>query len=124
MKKTKTRSTLRAPWLWAVLLLFVVYLVSRSLMATSPSKIDTSAGLELLGQGKVVSVKVVDGEQRVEMELSQAYKDKGKLVEFFYVEPQGPVVVQAIKEANPKNGFNSEVPSQSWWSSLLLTMVP
>jgi len=106
------------------MLLLLVWVLARSFMSSSPARIDTSAGLDLLSQGHVVSVKVVDGEQRVEMELSQAYKDKGKLVEFFYVEPQGPAVVQAVKQADPKNGYNSEVPTPSWWGSLLMTMVP
>jgi len=124
LEKTSPRKVARTPWLWTLALLLMVWLVARSFMASSPARIDTSAGLELLSQGRVTSVKVVDGAQRVEMELSQAYRDKGKLVEFYYVEPQGPVVVEAIQKAEPKNGFNSEVPSQSWWGSLLMTMVP
>ncbi|MCL2802649.1 MAG: ATP-dependent zinc metalloprotease FtsH [Micrococcales bacterium] len=107
-----------------MVMMLMVWLVARSMLAPSPSKIDTSDGLALLASGNVASVKVVDGEQRVEMKLDKDFKDKGKVVEFFYVVPQGPDVVAAVAKADPKGGFNSEVPSQSWWGSLLMTMVP
>jgi cell division protease FtsH len=66
----------------------------------------------------------VDGEQRVDLSLKKAYKKKGKLVQFYYVAPQGEEVVKAIKDAKPEEGFNSEVPKQSWWASLLMTLIP
>jgi cell division protease FtsH len=107
-----------------VLILVAVWLLVSSLFKGGPQEIDTSAGLELLANGKVKAVKVVDGEQRVDLSLTDDYKDKGKSVRFFYVEPQGPEVVEAIRDANPKEGYNSEVPTQSWWSGLLMTLIP
>ncbi|MDR2380507.1 MAG: ATP-dependent zinc metalloprotease FtsH [Bifidobacteriaceae bacterium] len=109
------------------------WMIANSMLQTGPQKIDTSTGLALLAQDKAVkAAKVVDGEQRVDLTLTKpcqellpkACKDKGTLVRFFYVQPQGPEVVQAIKDAAPAEGFNSEVPKQSWWASMLLTLVP
>ncbi|MDR1188891.1 MAG: ATP-dependent zinc metalloprotease FtsH [Bifidobacteriaceae bacterium] len=125
MAKTPTkRSFFRAPLLWLVLGLVAVWLLVGSLFRSGPQEVDTSQGLELLANEQVKSAKIVDGEQRVDLTLTKAYKDKGTLVRFFYVEPQGPEVVKAIEDADPKEGFNSEVPTQSWWGSLLMTLIP
>jgi cell division protease FtsH len=80
--------------------------------------------LELLAGGTVDEVKIVDGEQRVDLKLTAEYKDKGKLVRFYYVWPQGEDVVDAITKANPRGGYDSEVPTQSWLTSLALTIIP
>ncbi|MDR3359793.1 MAG: ATP-dependent zinc metalloprotease FtsH [Bifidobacteriaceae bacterium] len=120
----KRRPFFRVPLLWILLVLVATWLVAGSLFDRGPQKIDTSAGLELLADKQVKAAKVVDGEQRVDLTLTKDYKDKGKLVRFFYVEPQGPEVVKAIKDADPKEGFNSEVPKQSWLASMLLTLLP
>jgi cell division protease FtsH len=112
------------PLIWVVLGLVVVWIVAGALFKPGPAKIDTSTGLELLSAGQVKSAKIVDGEQRVDLTLTKKYKDKGEVVRFFYVEPQGPEVVEAVKKADPKEGYNSEVPTDSWWVSLLMTMIP
>lgn len=95
----------------------------------APKDIDTSAGLSLLADHKAEQVKIVDGEQRVEMTLTEDYttqsgENKGKNVQFYYVAPQGETVVTAVADADPAKGFTSEVPSVSWWVSLLGTFVP
>jgi cell division protease FtsH len=109
---------------WLLLGLVAIWLLLGSLFRGGPQEIDTSLGIQLLADKQVKAAKIVDGEQRVDLTLTKEYKDKGTLVRFFYVEPQGPDVVQAIKDADPKEGFNSEVPTQSWWGSLLMTLVP
>ncbi|MDR1798747.1 MAG: ATP-dependent zinc metalloprotease FtsH [Bifidobacteriaceae bacterium] len=121
--KTK-RPRVRAPLLWLLLGLVVVWLLIGTLFRGGPAKIDTSTGLELLAAGNVKSVKIVDGEQRVDLTLTKDYKDKGRSLRFYYVEPQGEEVVKAVKASNPEEGYNSEVPSTSWWSSLLMTLIP
>ncbi|MDR2454912.1 MAG: ATP-dependent zinc metalloprotease FtsH [Bifidobacteriaceae bacterium] len=121
---SKRRPFLRAPLLWSLLIVVAVWLLVGSLFRTGPEKIDTSVGLQLLAENKVKAAKVVDIEQRVDLTLTEAYKGKGTLVQFFYVEPQGPDVVAAVKAANPPEGFNSEVPKQSWWVSMLMTLLP
>ncbi|MDR3201632.1 MAG: ATP-dependent zinc metalloprotease FtsH [Bifidobacteriaceae bacterium] len=114
----------RGPIVWLVLAALSVWLISTALLSRGPETIDTSVGLDLIEQGKATQAKIVDREQRVELTLASDYKDKGKRVRFFYVEPQGDQVVQTIAKAAPKEGYNSEVPAQSWLSSLAMTVIP
>jgi cell division protease FtsH len=110
--------------IWLLLGLVAVWLLLGSLFRGGPQEIDTSQGLKLLADNQVKAAKIVDGEQRVDLTLTKDYKDKGSLVRFYYVAPQGPDVVKAIADAAPAEGFNSEVPTQSWWGSLLMTLIP
>ena len=118
----------RGPAIWIVLAVAILWIGASTLLTPSVQKIDTSAGLQLLSQGKVEQAKIVDGEQRVNLTLTENYsvdgESKGKNVEFFYVTPQGQTVVDAIAKADPKGGYNSEVPRQSWWASLLSLLLP
>ena len=118
----------RGPILWIVLAVAILWIGASTLLTPSVQRIDTSAGLDLLAGGKVEQAKIVDGEQRVDLTLTENYsvdgESKGKSVEFFYVAPQGESVVTAITTADPKGGYNSEVPRQSWWASLLGLLLP
>jgi cell division protease FtsH len=120
----KVQRLLRGPVLWILLAVLAVWLVSNALFNRGPEKIDTSVGLALLAEGKAEQVKIVDNEQRVDLTLTSKYKDKGTFVRFHYVEPQGEEVVAAIERADPAKGYNSEVPSQSWFGSLAMTLIP
>jgi len=96
------------------------------------SSIDTSDGIALLKAGAVEQVLIVDGDQRVQLVLKEklpedspdAWKEFGDKVQFFYVEPQGKDVIDAVKAANPEKGFNSEVPKTSIWTTLAFTFLP
>ena len=118
----------RGPILWIVLAVVILALAAQSLTATPVSRVDTSTGLELLREGKVEQVRITEGVQRVDLTLAESYvvdgEDKGKNLQFFYVAPQGPMVVEAVAEADPAKGYNSEVPQTSWWASLLQITLP
>src|SRR5918998_5551288 len=97
------------------------------------SRIQTHEGLELLEGDTVQHALMVDGDQRVELELSEPFvadadtdeeQDHGELVEFFYTEPQGEAVAEAITTADPAEGFDSEVPQPSFLGSLLSFVIP
>ena len=124
----KLKRLTRGPVLWIVLAVAMFWIAASIMTTASVQAIDTSAGLQLLKDGKVEQVKIVDVEQRVDLTLTKDFttggENKGKNVEFFYVAPQGPAVVAAIQAANPKGGFNSEVPKQSWWASMLSLLLP
>ena len=118
----------RGPAVWIALAVLLVWIGVSALSGTGVQRIDTSDGLKLLAQGKVQQAKITEGEQRVDLTLTEDFtsgsKNLGKLVDFYYVVPQGDTVVQAIAKADPAGGYNSEVPQQSWWSSLLGLVLP
>lgn len=112
-------------------ILAMVFLPGR-LFGDKYQNISTSQGLEILSGSTVKEVTITEGVQRVEMKLTQPFKfdkdgkthDKGDKVSFQYVEPQGPDIVKAVRDADPKDGYNSKVPQQSWWVSLLGLVLP
>ena len=104
----KLRDTLGNPFLWLVPFLLVVILgwaVFSSMFGYRT--IDTSDGLTLLRDkpDTIKSITVVDGNQRV-------------------TDAQAEQVDRLVQAAAPKDGFNSVVPTTSWWSSLIQLLVP
>ena len=133
----KLRDSLGNPFLWLVPFLLVVILgwaVFSSMFGYRT--IDTSDGLTLLRDkpDTIKSITVVDGNQRVELDLSSTYvqpkkkgiesRPVGKKVEFSYTDAQAEQVDRLVQAAAPKEGFNSVVPTTSWWSSLIQLLVP
>jgi len=118
----------RGPAVWIALAVVLVWIGVSALSGTGVQRIDTSDGLKLLAQGKVEQAKITDGVQRVDLTLTEDFtsggKNLGKLVQFYYVVPQGDTVVQAIQKADPSGGFNSDNPQQSWWGGLLTLILP
>ena len=133
----KLRDTLGNPFLWLVPFLLVVILgwaVFSSMFGYRT--IDTSDGLTLLRDkpDTIKSITVVDGNQRVELDLTTTYvqpkkkgiesRPVGKKVEFSFTDAQAEQVDRLVQAAAPKEGFNSVVPTTSWWSSLVQLLVP
>lgn len=122
----------KGPYIWIALVLVLLWTGYSSLTATKVERIDTSQGLELLAGDTVEQALIVDGEQRVQLTLTEAFttgtgddaKDKGKNVEFFYVVPQGEQVVDAITKAEPEKGFNAEIARGNFWVSMLQIIIP
>ena len=127
------KKILSGPIIWIVVGLLLVSLAFSAFNTERVSRIETSQGLELLAGDTVDHALVVDGEQRVELDLSEKYvtgagteseQDHGTKVEFFYVEPQGDAVATAVEKADPPKGFDSENPQPSFWSSILGFLIP
>ncbi|GGM19417.1 ATP-dependent zinc metalloprotease FtsH [Promicromonospora citrea] len=130
------KKLLSGPIIWILVALVVVTLAISALNQPNVSRIETSQGIELLEGDTVEHALMVEGEQRVELELSTAFKaeegegdqaeevDHGTTVEFFYTQPQGDRVEDAIVTADPADGFDSEVPQPSFWSSMLSVLIP
>jgi cell division protease FtsH len=127
----KNAFSLRRIILVVLLAVLVGYLV-HGLVQPKIKSIDTSEGFALLKAGVVEQVKIVDGDQRVQLVINKdlpkdsptEWAELGPVVQFFYVEPQGESVVDAVTAADPDKGYNSEVPKTSLWASLLLTLLP
>lgn len=118
----------RGPIVWIVLAIVIVSIGMLWLSGGGYQRIDTKQGLELLNGKTVEQIKVVDGDQRVDMVLTEDYKvddrNYGKRVQFFYVEPRGDQVIKAINDADIKKGYTDEVPKRSFLTSLLLNVIP
>ncbi|CAM3562925.1 ATP-dependent zinc metalloprotease FtsH [Isoptericola cucumis] len=127
------KKILTGPIIWIVVGLLLVSLAFSAFNTERVSRIETSQGIELLSGDTVEHALLVDGEQRVELELSEKYvtdagsddeQDHGTKVEFFYVAPQGDEVVSAVNGADLADGFDSEVPQPSFWGSMLSFIIP
>ena len=133
----KLRDTLGNPFLWLVPFLLVVILgwaVFSSMFGYRT--IDTSDGLTLLRDkpDTIESITVIDGTQRVELDLKTTYvqpkkkdveaRPVGKKVEFSFTDAQAEQVDRLVQAAAPEDGYNSVVPTTTWWSSLIQLLVP
>ncbi|MFB9955038.1 ATP-dependent zinc metalloprotease FtsH [Cellulomonas denverensis] len=118
----------RGPVPWILLGVLVLWIGASFFTSSGVQRIDTSDGLELIEDGKVEQAKITEGVQRVDLVLTEDFekddKNYGKNVQFSYVVPQGPMVVDAIAQADPEQGYTSEVPTTPWWSSLLTFVLP
>ncbi|MCL3778380.1 MULTISPECIES: ATP-dependent zinc metalloprotease FtsH [unclassified Actinomyces] len=99
--------------------------------------IDTSEGLDILrhNPGTVEAVTVIDGTQRVELDLTESYTSEpnrkgetaqqlGKRVQFTFTDAQADQVARLVESADPSGGYNSVVPTTSWWSYIAQLILP
>ncbi|MFI7587913.1 ATP-dependent zinc metalloprotease FtsH [Spongisporangium articulatum] len=113
----------RGPIVWVVLLVVLLLVFAKMLDSNEYKKIDTSAALSLIETNQVKSATIVDRDQRVQLTLTKAY-DGSTRVMAYYVAPRGDDIVQLLKQHTPTDGFDDSVPSTSWWSSVLFTVLP
>ncbi|MFF1634661.1 ATP-dependent zinc metalloprotease FtsH [Leifsonia sp. NPDC058248] len=114
----------RGPILYIVLAIIAVWIGSSLITMSGFKGVSTQKGLELLKDDKVASAKIVDGENRVDLTLTQPDKTLGSEVQFYYVTPRGPDVVKAVDDANLSKGFDDEVPQPNWLLSALGFLIP
>ena len=121
------KKILRGPFVWVLVALLLFWLSFRIFAGPGVQEVDTSTGLELLQGETVEQVQITDGQQRVNLVLSEDYEvgeeNYGTDLEFYYTEPQGEAVIDAIVAADPEDGYNSVVPQTPWWSTFLLTFL-
>jgi cell division protease FtsH len=113
----------RGPIVYIVVAIIAVIVGSSLLTGSGFKEVSVKDGLALLEGNTVESAKIVDGEQRVDLTLTKADGDKGKLVQFYYVAPRGPEVVEAITSADLKD-YTDEVPQTNFFASLLSILLP
>ena len=77
----------RGPILYIVIAVIVVWVGSSLLTGSGFRQVTTQQGLDLLKGDNVSTVKIVDGENRVDITLKSADPDLGKQVQFYYVTP-------------------------------------
>ncbi|MEN9707537.1 MAG: hypothetical protein RIS31_1103, partial [Actinomycetota bacterium] len=109
---------LRGPILWIALAGFAVFfgLQLGGQSGVTYKSVDTSYGLQLIKDGKAKSVKVYDGSQRVDIELSsEDFKTGSKHVQFHFVYARAGIVMDAIDKARITDGYNDEIESTPWY---------
>ena len=92
------------PWLWVIVgALILVAIFAPSTFGSGSRQVDTNVGIQLLNEHKVKSAKIYDGDQRVDLQLHEDYKqgrdNYGKTVKFYYVQPRAEEVVRAMNGA-------------------------
>ncbi|WP_022888502.1 ATP-dependent zinc metalloprotease FtsH [Agromyces italicus] len=118
------KKVFRGPIIYILLAIVAVWIGSSLITASGFKEVSTQQGLELLSDGKVAAVKIVDGENRVDLTLAEEDEKLGKQVQFYYVTPRGADVVAAVDSADPKDGYNDEVPQPNWFMSMLGILLP
>jgi cell division protease FtsH len=96
--------------------------------ADRTKQIDTSDGVALLQGTTVKKAEITEGIQKVTLDLNQNFskggQDFGNEVEFYYVEPQGPSIIDTVQKAKLTDGYNSDVPQESPFVSLIGFILP
>lgn len=119
-----SKKLFRGPLIWALLALAGVWIGVSLLTASGFKEVSTDTGLQMLADGKVASAKIIDGDQRVDLVLTEADEKYGTEVQFYWVYPRGVEVVNAVNEATLSDGFTDEVPQTNWFTSLLGILLP
>jgi len=115
----------RGPAIWVIVFVVLLIIGARVFAPNTFKQIDTYQAIDLIENDKVVSAKLVDGDQRVELTLkSGAEVDGYDKVEANYISQRGDEMVQLLLDHVPDDGYNDEVPQTSWWSSLLIGVLP
>ena len=65
------KKILRGPIIYILLAIVAVWIGSSLITASGFREVSTQQGLELLGDDKVAAVKIVDGENRVDLTLKR-----------------------------------------------------
>ncbi|GLI27858.1 ATP-dependent zinc metalloprotease FtsH [Agromyces rhizosphaerae] len=118
------KKILRGPLLYILLAVVAVWVGSSLITASGFKEVSTQEGLEFLADGDVSAVKIVDGENRVDLTLTEADAEYGSQVRFYYVTPRGEDVIAAVDAAAPAEGFTDEVPQSNWFLSMLGILLP
>ena len=131
-KEDRKRS--RFPWLLAPLFALAAYYMLFGGSDYTP--VSTSEGIAILSEaneGDIERVVITQGAQTVRIDLADETsvkddkgekQDVGDQVSFQYISAQAEDIVGLVEGSAPKNGYNSVVPQDSIWASLLIMALP
>ena len=120
----KLKKFVKGPWLWVALALSVVLIGTSLLSSTQYQRVDTQVGLELIRTGQAKSVTVIDGDQRVDVQLSSVNAEYGEYVQFYFFSGRQDAVAQTVADAPISEGWTDEVPSTPWLLAILGSLLP
>lgn len=122
---SKRKKFWRGPAIYLIIAPLIVLLGWSFLARGANPEIKTERGLEMLASQQLKTVKIVDIEQRVELELTKADKKTGaKSVHFYYVSQRADEVIRAVNRAEIKKGFTDSVPQPNQLLSVLGFVLP
>ncbi|MDA3146300.1 ATP-dependent zinc metalloprotease FtsH [Leucobacter sp. UCMA 4100] len=120
----KGKQLFKGPLIYFILAPLIVLLGWSLLAGGGMKEVSTQDGLAYITDGKAKKVTMIDGDQRVNVELTKADKKDGKEVFFYYVSQRGDTVVEAVTDAKLKDGYTDEVPKPNPWLSMLGFLLP
>ena len=118
------KKILSGPFVWIFAAILVLLIGSSMVNGTTFKKVDTAYGLSLIENGKAESVKILGNDQRVDVVLTNEDAKYGKNVQFYYVQPRGAQVTEAIANAQIAKGYNDDVQGTPWYLALLGSLLP
>jgi cell division protease FtsH len=125
----KAKNFFKGPGIWIVVVIGMLLVAFATLAPGGAARIDTDKGLALLADGgKVEQAKIFDGENRVDLVLKDNLQidgqDKGKSVQFFFVDARAQDVVKAVTDSKPASGYTDQPIESNWFSGLLSLLIP
>ncbi|MFP5367266.1 MAG: ATP-dependent metallopeptidase FtsH/Yme1/Tma family protein, partial [Actinomycetes bacterium] len=124
----KAKNFFKGPGIWIVVVVGLLLVAFATLAPGGAARIDTDKGLELLSGNQVEQAKIFDGENRVDLTLRDNLQldgqDKGKSVQFFFVDARAEDVVKAVTDAKPAQGYTDQPIESNWFSGLLSLLIP
>lgn len=119
------------PWIVVPLVALATYFMFFSQGEYKP--VSTSEGLSIIQEHDVERVVVTEGAQTVRVDLKsevQAMDEEGKKqdvgdkIVFQYIYAQADDVIAAVEGADPEFGYDSYVPQESFWTTVLAMLIP
>ncbi|MBF4550400.1 cell division protein FtsH [Pseudoclavibacter sp. RFBJ3] len=114
----------KSPIFIVVLAVLVIGLGFSLINGSGTREVTTQQGLQLLQEKKADKVVIVNGDNRVDMELAQADPEYGQNVQFYFVDARADDVVSAVDSAAPAGGYDDDVPQPSWLLSAVSILFP
>ncbi|WP_153397755.1 ATP-dependent zinc metalloprotease FtsH [Ornithinicoccus halotolerans] len=124
---SKQRAT-RGPWMWILLILGLGVLWYSLSMPSGFDRVDTSEALQLIEEDKVAVAELTPDRIDLTLREGETFSNdevtETDQVQAFYVDSRGPMLLEALEEHPPSEGFDDDPARQNWLVSMLLTAVP
>ncbi|MBM7051616.1 MULTISPECIES: ATP-dependent zinc metalloprotease FtsH [unclassified Rothia (in: high G+C Gram-positive bacteria)] len=116
------------PWFFVIIALVIFGGMFAGPLFSATNRVDTNVGMNLLNEQKVVSAKIHDGDQRVDLELRDDYTNAagdnlGKALTFYYVKPRATEVVEAMNGADLES-YTDQPVQTNWFTTMFSYMFP
>ncbi len=118
------KRVLRGPFVWIMVVLLLFFLASQLVSGMSgPKQVDTWQAVSDIQNNNVKSATLVDREQRIKLTLNDGSKTESEYITGQGVDLQ-ELLQQKKNEGQLPDGYNVEVPRESIWVSLLVSLLP